>query len=265
MRPIHGPGCPLAIVFSAVRAVLYGPMLASCSASRPRGRDSPSDARRVELHWFAKPEGPPAWWTSARRRRSLALGAGWSSRWCCRWPGSAFRKLSGGNGAVLTWWSSLVMPSIIVSLGIGLQFRPIDRRSGRSECLDGHAPGWKATAPRWALHLRPGRAPHLDPALRPPDHVRGVQPLQPVLYEEAARPRRHALRRRFPSVVLPLIGPVVGASACSASRSAGTKSPAPRRPSATSTRCRWSCRGLHHRHHVHLRAGHRHHRGVASR
>ena len=83
--------------------------------------------------------------------------------------------------------ASLIMPGILVSLGIGLIFqlaRPQDR----------------------LVFLGLRRPPHLDAALRPADHVRGLQPLQQVLRRGGARPRRLAWQPSA-NVVLPIILP----------------------------------------------------------
>ena len=97
--------------------------------------------------------------------------------------GLAFRKkLAGGNTLFYVAVASLIMPSIIVSLGIGLEFRLID--NGLKWALE--ALGMTGTLEEFRhvagpVHLGAGRAPDLDAAVRPADHVRGVQPLQPGL------------------------------------------------------------------------------------
>ena len=86
--------------------------------------------------------------------------------------------------------ASLIIPSILVSLGIGLLFN-----------LTGLDPD--------LVHFGIGRTAHLDAAVRPADHVRGVQPLQP----RDGRKRR-AISAPHPGsvfrhVVLPIIAPSV--------------------------------------------------------
>ena len=83
--------------------------------------------------------------------------------------------------------ASLIVPSILVSLGIGLGLP--DRRHPAGLVL---------------LGLR--RAPHLDAALRPPHHVRGLQPLRQILRGGGPRPRRQPWQT-FRHVVLPIILP----------------------------------------------------------
>ena len=103
-------------------------------------------------------------------RRSLVLGlmvmlatVGVS---CSR--GLAFRrKFIGSTALFYLSIASLIVPSIIVSLGIGV-----------------HVPAPRLPAVLVDIGVR--RASDLDAALRPPDHVRGLQPLRPA-YEEAAR------------------------------------------------------------------------------
>ena len=86
--------------------------------------------------------------------------------------GMAFRKSF--RGATFLFYvaiASLIMPSIITSLGIALEFRLLDdfiikrRRRGLD---DGNG----------ALYLRPWRAPYLDLAVWPFDHVCDFQPVR---------------------------------------------------------------------------------------
>jgi putative spermidine/putrescine transport system permease protein len=107
--------------------------------------------------------------------------------------------------------ASLIMPSIIVSLGIGLQFRLLDNGVKAALTAMDATTTLEATARRLGLFTSaPGRPPDLDPAVRPAHHVRGVQPLRPGLRGGRARSRRHTLAD-FRHVVLPMIGPrVVG-------------------------------------------------------
>ena len=86
--------------------------------------------RGVSLHWFYKlAEGLGTVDIGAAFRRSLALGAvvmGFTVVLSVP-AGLAFRKkLAGSNALVFVTVASLIMPSIIISLGIGLQFRLID-------------------------------------------------------------------------------------------------------------------------------------------
>ena len=122
---------PLAIVFALFVLFLYGPMITIVVLSfqgPERGLTFP--LRGLSLHWFYKlAEGLGTVDIGAAFRRSLALGV---VVMLCTvvlsvLAGLAFRKkLSGGNTLFFVTVASLIMPSIIVSLGIGLQFRLID-------------------------------------------------------------------------------------------------------------------------------------------
>ncbi len=78
--------------------------------------------------------------------------------------GLAFRKTIPGLDGILFYLiiTALVIPSILISLGVGLLFSQV-----------GHE--------RALVHLRLRRAADLDAALRPADHVRRLQPLRQKL------------------------------------------------------------------------------------
>jgi putative spermidine/putrescine transport system permease protein len=84
----------------------------------------------VSLHWFYKlAEGLGVVDIAAALKRSLLLGLVVMGLTMCLsvLAGLAFRKkLAGGNALFYITVASLIMPSIIVSLGIGLQFRLLD-------------------------------------------------------------------------------------------------------------------------------------------
>ena len=86
--------------------------------------------RGVSLHWFAKLwEGMGVVDIAAAFRRSVALGAVVMlfTVLLSLGAGLAFRKKFAGSALLFyTSVASLIMPSIVVSLGIGLQFRLID-------------------------------------------------------------------------------------------------------------------------------------------
>jgi putative spermidine/putrescine transport system permease protein len=86
--------------------------------------------RGVSLHWFAKLwEGMGVVDIAAAFRRSVALGAVVMAFTVLLSLGAglAFRKQFAGSALLFyTSVASLIMPSIVVSLGIGLQFRLID-------------------------------------------------------------------------------------------------------------------------------------------
>ena len=122
---------PLAIVFALFVLFLYGPMITIfvLSFQGPEGGLT-FPLRGLSLHWFYKlAEGLGTVDIGAAFRRSMALGV---VVMLCTvvlsvLAGLAFRKkLSGGNALFFVTVASLIMPSIIVSLGIGLQFRLID-------------------------------------------------------------------------------------------------------------------------------------------
>jgi len=121
----------LAAFFALFVLFLYGPMFAIfvLSFQGPEGGLT-FPLRGVSLHWFAKLwEGMGVVDIAAAFRRSVALGA---VVMVCTvllalGAGLAFRKKFSGSGLLFyTSVASLIMPSIVVSLGIGLQFRLID-------------------------------------------------------------------------------------------------------------------------------------------
>ncbi len=121
----------LALFFTAFVLFLYGPMLVIVvlSFQGPEGGLT-FPLRGLSLHWFAKlAEGLGVVDIGAAFRRSLALG---TAVMVCTvlfsvLAGLAFRKkLAGANALFYVVVASLIMPSIIVSLGIGLEFRLLD-------------------------------------------------------------------------------------------------------------------------------------------
>ena len=132
MRDKRAPGfLPLAIVFALFVLFMYGPMLVIfiLSFQGPEGGLT-FPLRGLSIHWFEKlAEGLGVVDIGAALRRSLALGL---AVMACTvvfsvLAGLAFRKkLAGGNALFFIVIASLIMPSIIVSLGIGLEFRLLD-------------------------------------------------------------------------------------------------------------------------------------------
>ena len=132
IRERRSPGFwPLATVFALFVIFLYGPMvtIVVLSFQGPEGGLT-FPLRGVSLHWFYKlAEGLGTVDIGAAFRRSLALGAVVMALTVVLsvLAGLAFRKrLKGGNALFFVTVASLIMPSIIISLGIGLQFRLID-------------------------------------------------------------------------------------------------------------------------------------------
>jgi putative spermidine/putrescine transport system permease protein len=121
----------LAAVFAAFVLFLYGPMITIfvLSFQGPEGGLT-FPMRGASLHWFAKLwEGMGVVDIAAAFRRSVALGAVVMllTVLFSLGAGLAFRKRFAGSGLLFyTSVASLIMPSIVVSLGIGLQFRLVD-------------------------------------------------------------------------------------------------------------------------------------------
>ena len=128
----RGPGFwPLAVVFALFVLFLYGPMVAIVvlSFQGPEGGLT-FPLHGVSLHWFRElARGLGTVDIGAAFRRSLLLGTvvmGLTVLLSLL-AGLAFRKkLRGGDALFYVTIASLIMPSIIVSLGIGLQFRLLD-------------------------------------------------------------------------------------------------------------------------------------------
>ncbi len=121
----------LAAFFALFVLFMYGPMLVIVvlSFQGPEGGLT-LPLRGVSLHWFYKlAEGLGVVDIGAALRRSLGLGLVVMALTVVFsvLAGLAFRKkLAGGNALFYVVVASLIMPSIIVSLGIGLEFRLLD-------------------------------------------------------------------------------------------------------------------------------------------
>lgn len=205
---------PLAIVFALFVVFLYGPMVGIfvLSFQGPEG-GLVFPMRGVSLHWFAKlAEGIGVVDIWAAFRRSLALGAVVAVLTVVLsvLAALAFRKkLRGGDTLFLVTVASLIMPSIIVSLGLGLQFRLIDGGvKAVLAALDatGTLEGFGTTMGLFTSAL----AAHLTWTL-----PFGLLIMFAVFnrfdraYEEAARDLGATPWQTFRHVVLPLIGPSV--------------------------------------------------------
>ena len=220
----------LASVFAGFVLFMYGPVITIfvLSFQGPEGGLT-FPMRGWSLHWYRElMAGLGVVDIGAALRRSLALGA---AVMLCTvalsvLAGLAFRKkLRGGDALFYVTVASLIMPSIIISLGIGLQFRLID--TGIMSLLD--SLGATTTLENYGTSL--GLATSALGA-----HLTWTLPFGLLImfavfnrfnpaYEEAARDLGATPWQAF-----------------SGSRCRGTRSPAPRRPSATSTPCRWNCR-----------------------
>ena len=201
----------LGAVFAAFVIFLYGPMFAIfvLSFQGPEGGLT-FPMRGASLHWFRQLwEGIGVIDIGAALRRSLALGTvvmmltvGLSLL-----AGLAYRKkLPGGTVLFYVVVASLIMPSIIVSLGVGLMFRLLD--TGLKTLLEAHAPALLETFTTTMGLFSSGLGAQLTWTL-----PFGLLIMFAVFnrfnpaYEEAARDLGATPWQSFRHVVLPLIGP----------------------------------------------------------
>lgn len=201
----------LALVFALFLLFLYGPMIAIfvLSFQGPEGGLT-FPMRGASLHWFAKLwQGIGVVDIGASFRRSLALGTvvmaltvGLSLL-----AGLAYRKrLPGGTALFYVVVSSLIMPSIIVSLGIGLAFRLLD--GAAKVLLERVAPSMLENFATTMGMFTSGLGAQLTWTL-----PFGLLIMFAVFnrfnpaYEEAARDLGASPWQTFVHVVLPLIGP----------------------------------------------------------
>ena len=215
VRNPRAPGFwPLALFFAAFVLFMYGPMLVIVvlSFQGPEGGLT-FPLRGLSVHWFQKlAAGLGVVDIGAALRRSLALGLAVMSITVVFsvLAGLAFRKrLSGGNTLFYIVVASLIMPSIIVSLGIGLEFRLLD--SGLKKVLE--LLGMASTLEGYGTALglfTSALGAHLTWTL-----PFGLLIMFAVFnrfnpaYEEAARDLGATPWQGFRHVVLPLIGPAV--------------------------------------------------------
>jgi putative spermidine/putrescine transport system permease protein len=205
---------PLAIVFALFVLFLYGPMFTIfvLSFQGPEGGLT-FPLRGLSLHWFRQlANGLGTVDIAAAFLRSLTLGAAVMALTIVLSvaAGLAFRKkLRGGDGLFYVAVASLIMPSIIVSLGIGLQFRLID--TGVKWALS--AAGGDGLLENYGTALglfTSALGAHLTWTL-----PFGLLVMFAVMnrfnpaYEEAARDLGATPWQSFRHVVLPLIGPSV--------------------------------------------------------
>lgn len=205
---------PLAAVFALFVLFSYGPMavIFVLSFQGPEGGLT-FPMRGWSLHWFRQlAEGLGTVDIGAAFTRSLMLGAVVmaSTVVLSVLAGLAFRKkLGGGNALFYVTVASLIMPSIIVSLGIGLQFRLLD--GGIKHLLE--AVGATTTLEEYGTALglfTSALGAHLTWTL-----PFGLLIMFAVFnrfnpaYEEAARDLGATPWQTFRHVVLPLIGPSV--------------------------------------------------------
>jgi putative spermidine/putrescine transport system permease protein len=205
---------PLAIVFGLFVLFLYGPVatIFVLSFQGPEGGLT-FPMRGLSLHWYERLwAGLGVVDIGAALRRSLALGVVVMllTVLLSLGAGLAFRKkLRGGNVLFYVTVASLIMPSIIVSLGIGLQFRLID--AGLKWALG--AVGAESALEGFTTSLglfTSGLGAHLTWTL-----PFGLLIMFAVFnrfnpaYEEAARDQGATPWQTFAHVVLPMIAPSV--------------------------------------------------------
>ena len=205
---------PLATVFALFVLFLYGPVFTIfvLSFQGPDGGLT-FPMRGLSLHWYERLwAGLGVVDIGAALRRSLALGVVVMllTVLLSLGAGLAFRKrLRGGDVLFYVTVASLIMPSIIVSLGIGLQFRLLD--TGLKGTLG--ALGAEGLLENYGTALG-----LLTSALGA--HLTWTLPFGLLImfavfnrfnpaYEEAARDLGATPWQSFLHVVLPLIGPSV--------------------------------------------------------
>lgn len=205
---------PLAIFFALFVLFMYGPMLVIVvlSFQGPEGGLT-FPLRGLSLHWFHKlAQGLGVVDIAAALTRSLMLGlvvmavtvvfsvlAGLVFR----------RRLAGGNTLFYMVVASLIIPPIIVSLGIGLEFRLLDTgikkmldSAGLTDLLEGYGTALGLLTSALGAHLT-WTLPF------------GLLIMFAVFnrfnpaYEEAARDLGASPWQTFSHVVLPLIAPAV--------------------------------------------------------
>ena len=205
---------PLATLFALFVLFLYGPVITIfvLSFQGPTGGLT-FPMQGLSLHWYHKLwQGLGVVDIGAALRRSAALGVVVMllTVLLSLTAGLAFRKrLAGANVLFYVTVASLIMPSIIVSLGIGLQFRLIDaglkwllEAIGATESLEGFTTSLGLFTSGLGAHLT-WTLPfgllimfavfnRFDPA-----------------YEEAARDQGATPWQTFRHVVFPLIAPSV--------------------------------------------------------
>ena len=204
----------LAAFFALFVLFMYGPMLVIVilSFQGPEGGLT-LPLRGVSLHWFYKlAEGLGVVDIGAALKRSLGLGLVVMALTVVFsvLAGLAFRKkLAGGNTLFYIVVASLIMPSIIVSLGIGLEFRLLD--TGIKKALEEF--GMASTLENYGTALglyTSALGAHLTWTL-----PFGLLIMFAIFnrfnpaYEEAARDLGATPWQSFRHVVLPLIAPSV--------------------------------------------------------
>ncbi len=202
---------PLAILFALFVIFLYGPMVTIfvLSFQGPEGGLT-FPMRGWSTHWFSKLwEGIGVIDIGAAFRRSLLLGAVVMvlTVVLSLLAGLAYRKkLPGGTPLFYVVVASLIMPSIIVSLGVGLMFRLID--TGLKAVFEIHFPSLFESYTTALGMFSSGLGAQLTWTL-----PFGLLIMFAIFnrfnpaYEEAARDLGASPWQSLSHVVLPLIGP----------------------------------------------------------
>jgi putative spermidine/putrescine transport system permease protein len=201
----------LGALFALFVLFLYGPMvtIVILSFQGPEGGLT-FPLHGVSLHWFAKlwNDGLPNVdiWSAFGRSARLGLIVMLATVVLSLMAGLAYRKPFVGSTALFyVVVASLIMPSIVVSLGIGLEFRILD------DAIKGHAPAFLADAFDTAMGLYTSAlGAHLTWTL--PFGLLIMFAIfnrfDPQL-EEAARDLGASPWQTLRHVVLPIIGPSV--------------------------------------------------------
>lgn len=205
---------PLALLFAAFVVFLYGPVVTVfvLSFQGPEGGLT-FPLRGLSLHWYAELwKGLGVVDIGAALRRSLALGTLVMvlTVLLSLSAGLAFRKrLRGGDALFYVTVASLIMPSIVVSLGIALQFRLLDAALKWLLELAGATALLESYTTSLGLYTS-GLGAHLTWTL-----PFGLLIMFAVFnrfdraYEEAARDQGATPWQSFRHVVLPMIAPSV--------------------------------------------------------
>ena len=204
----------LALLFGLFVLFLYGPVITIfiLSFQGPEGGLT-FPMRGVSLHWFAVLRdgvGDVDIWAAFGRSVKLALAVTVLTVLFSVSAGLAFRRRFRGDTAVFyVSVASLIMPSIIVSLGIGLTFRLLDtliKYLANAWGFQSFGDGWTTSMGLYTSAL----GAHLTWTL-----PFGLLVMFAVFnrfnpaFEEAARDLGASPWQSFKNVVLPIIGPSV--------------------------------------------------------
>jgi putative spermidine/putrescine transport system permease protein len=204
----------LALLFGLFVLFLYGPVITIfiLSFQGPEGGLT-FPMRGVSLHWFAVLRvgvGDVDIWAAFGRSVKLALAVTVLTVLFSVSAGLAFRRRFRGDTVVFyVSVASLIMPSIIVSLGIGLTFRLLDtliKYLANAWGFQSFADGWTTSMGLYTSAL----GAHLTWTL-----PFGLLVMFAVFnrfnpaFEEAARDLGASPWQSFKNVVLPIIGPSV--------------------------------------------------------